>query len=228
MSKEIFKEEKVITQHDVENKQLKEENEKVESRKVESRKEENEKLKKENEQLRKNNVDVKIKESIEKPIEIKSLEEDKNMTDWFDRNKFKEILAIIDSNKFNYRNKIGEFKYIGIRDLVNNIRNNTISKIDAKKDLNTLNKIKNAEIKYKRLIPKHKELLNLFNDLLDIILTDKTLQSESQEDKNNNENEQAESRKEENERVESRKEENEKVENRKDKNEKENSDEDDN
>ena len=61
---------KLITQHDVENKQLKEENEKIESRKVESRKEENEKLKKENEQLRKNNVDVKIKESIEKSIEI--------------------------------------------------------------------------------------------------------------------------------------------------------------
>ena len=91
MSKEIFKEEKIVAQHDVENKQLKEENEKVESRKVESRKEENEKLKKENEQLRKNNVDVKIKQSIEKPIEIKSLEEDKNMTDWFNRNKFKRI-----------------------------------------------------------------------------------------------------------------------------------------
>ena len=120
----------------------KEENEKVRSRKVESRKEENEKVRKENEQLRKNNVDTKIEESIEKPIEIKSLEEDKNMTDWFDRNKFKEILAIIDSNKFNYRNKIGAFKYIDIRDLVNNNRNNTISKIDAKKDLNTLNKIK--------------------------------------------------------------------------------------
>ena len=38
MSKEIFKEEKIITQHDVKNTQLKEENEKVESRKVESRK----------------------------------------------------------------------------------------------------------------------------------------------------------------------------------------------
>ena len=112
--------EKIITHHDVENEQLKEENEKVESKK-----EENEKLKKGNKQLRKNNVDVKIKESIEKPIEIKSFEEDKN--------KFKEILAIIDSNKFNYRNKIGEFKYIDIRDLVNNIRNNTISERDAKK-----------------------------------------------------------------------------------------------
>ena len=88
MSEEIFKEEKIITQHDVENKQLKEENEKVESRK-----EENEKLKKENEQLRKNNVDVKIKESIEKPIEIKSLEEDKNTTYWFDRNNKLSLTA---------------------------------------------------------------------------------------------------------------------------------------
>ena len=80
-----------------------------------------------------NDVDVKIKKSIEKPIEIKSLEEDKNLTDCFDRNKFKEILAIIESSKFNYSDKIGEFKYIDIRDSVNNIRSNTISKIDAKK-----------------------------------------------------------------------------------------------
>ena len=109
------------------------------------------------------------------------------MTDWIDRNKFEKNLAIIDSNKFNYKNKIGEFKYIDIKDLVNNIRNNTISEIDAKKDLNTLNKIKNAEIiKHKRHTPKHKESLNLFNDLLDIILTDKKLESESQEDKNEN------------------------------------------
>ena len=113
-----------------------------------------------------------------------------------DKNKFKEILTIIDSNKFNYKNKIGEFKYIDIKDLVNNIRNNTISEIDAKKDLNTLNEIKNVEtIKYKKCTPAHKELLNLFNDLLDIILTDQTLESESQED----ENEKVESRKEENE-----------------------------
>ena len=87
-----------------------------------------------------------------------------------DKNKFKEILAIIDSNKFNYKNKIGEFKYIGIKDLVNNIRNNTITEIYAKKGLNTLNKIKNAEIiKYEKHTPKQKELLNLFNDLLDTV-----------------------------------------------------------
>ena len=120
--------------------------------------------------------------------------------DWFDKNKFQNILAIIDSHKFNYRHKIGEFRYIKIKDLVNNIKNNTISEISAKKDLNTLNKIKNAEIiKYRKRTCGHKKLLNLFNDLLDIILTDKTLESESQEDKNKNENEKVESRKEENE-----------------------------
>ena len=92
----------------------------------------------------------------EEPKEIKS-------PNWIDKNKFKEILAIIDSNKFNYKNKIGEFKYIDIKDLVNNIRNNTISEIFAKKGLNTL---KNAElIKYKKRTHGQKELLNLCNDL---------------------------------------------------------------
>ena len=84
--------------------------------------------------------------------------------------------------------------------MVNDIRNNTISEIDPKKDLNTLDKIKNAEIiKYKKRTPGHKKLLDLFNNFLDIILTDKTLESESQKNKNENENEKVESRKEENE-----------------------------
>ena len=130
----------------------------------------------ENEQFKKKK---KIKEELK---EIKSL-------NWFDENKFKEILAIIDNNEFNYKNRIGEFKYIDIKDLVNNIKNNTISEIDAKKSLNALNKIKNAEIKYKRLIPKQKELLNLFNNLLDTILTDKTLMSSKEENEKLNENE---------------------------------------
>ena len=92
MSEEIFKEEKIITQHDVENKQLKEENEQL--------RKENEQLRKENEQLRKNNVvkDATIKEPIEKPIKIQSPKEDKNMTgnypNWFDRNKFEKLLLI--------------------------------------------------------------------------------------------------------------------------------------
>ena len=130
-SEELFKEEKFFA-HDLENKQLKEENEQ---------------LTKENEQLRKNNVtkDAKIKESTKKPKEIKSPKEDKNTIDypnWFDKNKFKKILAIIDSSKFNHKNKIGKFIYIYIKDLVNNIRNNTISEIDAKQGLHTLNEIK--------------------------------------------------------------------------------------
>ena len=97
--------------------------------------------------------------------------------------------------------------------MVNNFKNNTISKIGAKKRLNILGKIKNAEIKDKRLIHGQKELLNLF-DLLDTILADKTLEPKSQENKN----EKAERRKEENERVESRKEENENLETRKEEN----------
>ena len=52
---------------------------------------------------------------------------------WIDKNKFEKNLAIIDSNKFNYKNKIGEFKYIDIKDLVDNIKNNAISEIPAKK-----------------------------------------------------------------------------------------------
>ena len=70
--------------------------------------------------------------------------------------------------------------------MVNNIRNNTISEISAKKGLN---EIKNAEIiKYKKRTPKHQELLNLFNDLLDTILTDKTLMSSNDDNENKNEN----------------------------------------
>ena len=106
---------------------------------------------------------------------------------WIDKNKFENILAIIDSNKFNYKNKIGKFKFIDIKDLVNSIKNNAINEIDAEKDLNKLHEIKNVEtIKYKKCNPGRKDLLNLFNDLLDIILTDKT-ESESQEDENKNE-----------------------------------------
>ena len=62
----------------------------------------------------------------EEPKEIKS-------PNWIDKNKFEKILTIIDSNKFNYKNKIGEFKYIDIKDMVNKIQNNAISEIDATK-----------------------------------------------------------------------------------------------
>ena len=131
MSEESF------IQHDVENKQLKEENKKLrkenENEKLETR---NEKLETRNEKVEMTNENKQFKKNNivkEEPKEIKS-------PNWFDKNKFKEILAIIDSKEFTYRNKIGEFKYDNIKDLVNNIRNNTISEIDAKKDLNALKK----------------------------------------------------------------------------------------
>ena len=81
-----------------------------------------------------------------------------------------------------------------MKDLVNNIKDNTISEIDAKKRLNTLNIIKNSEIKHKKLISGQKELLNLFDDLSDIILTDEILVSsihknEKLKEENENENE---------------------------------------
>ena len=68
--------------------------------------------------------------------------------------------------------------------MVNNVRDNTIGEISAKKRLNQLNERKNTGIiRYKKRTPKQKELLNLFNDLLDVILTDKTLKLKSQKDK---------------------------------------------
>ena len=78
--------------------------------------------------------------------------------------------------------------------MVNNIKNNAISEIDAKKNLNELKEIKNVGImEHKKRTSKEKQLLNLFNNLLNTILTNKI--SENQE----NENEKEESRKEENE-----------------------------
>ena len=105
-----------------------------------------EQLKKENEESTKEPIEIKsseelteesmeiksFEESTEEQMEIKSFEEsteesmekiffeeDGNTTEWFDRNKFKI-------------KKIGRFKYNDIKDLVNNIRNNTVSKIQAK------------------------------------------------------------------------------------------------
>ena len=72
MSKEIFKEEKIITQYDVENKQLKKRKWKIKKRKWEW--ETQEMTNDENEQLKKKNIvkDANIKELIEEPKEIKS------------------------------------------------------------------------------------------------------------------------------------------------------------
>ena len=105
--------------------------------------------------------DSNIQKLIKEPKGIK-------IPNWIDKNKFKE--TIIDSNKFGRKNKISEFKYIDIKDLISNIKDNTISEIDAKKHLNTLKIIKTSEIKHKNLIHGQKGLLNLFDDLPNIIL----------------------------------------------------------
>ena len=82
--------------------------------------------------------------------------------------------------------------------MVSNIKNNTISETDAKKDLNALNEINVEEIKYKKRTPKQKGLLILFDDLFNIVLTDKTLESERKEKKKKVESKKVESKKEEN------------------------------
>ena len=87
----ILRSEEGFIQHDVKNKQLNENENNNE-----------------NEEFKNKIVkDSIIKGLIEKPKEIKS-------PNWFDKNKFKEILTIIDSN--NLVTKIGDFKYIDIKD----------------------------------------------------------------------------------------------------------------
>ena len=78
------------------------------------------------------------------------------ITNWYDTNKFNKILTNIDSNKFNHKNKIGKLKFNDINNLINNIKNNTISEADAKKKLNALNEIKKTEIKNKHLLMAEK------------------------------------------------------------------------
>ena len=64
--------------------------------------------------------------------------------------------------------------------MINNIKNNTISKTDAKQKLNALDEIRKVETKNKRLFSSQKILLNLFDDLLKAILNNNN---------NNNDNE---------------------------------------
>ena len=57
-----------------------------------------------------------------------------NTTSWYDTSKFNEILATIDNNNFNHKNKIGKLKFNDINDLINSIKGNTISEADTKKN----------------------------------------------------------------------------------------------
>ena len=110
-------------------------------------------------ELRKELTEESDKESDEELIEIISPKKDEKTTDWYDKNKFKNILTTIDSNKFDHKNKIGKLKFNDINNLVNSIKNNRISETYAKQKLNALNEIKKAEIKGKRLISGQKKLL---------------------------------------------------------------------
>ena len=80
--------------------------------------------------------------SDEELIEIINLKKDENTTDWYEKN----------SNGFNHKNKIGKLRFNDINNVINNIKNNTISEALAKQKLNALNKIKKEETKNKRLI----------------------------------------------------------------------------
>ena len=91
----------------------------------------------------------------------------------------KKILATIKINKFSYKNKIGKLKFNDINNLINNIKNNTISEAFAKRKLNALNKIKKAETKNKRLINGQKILLNLFDDLVKAIFNNKIMSEDN-------------------------------------------------
>ena len=135
-------------------------------------------------------------DSDEELTEVKIPKNNKNKADWYDTNKLKIILTTIDSNNFNHKTKISKLKFNDINSLINNIKNNTISEADAKKKINALNEIKKAEIKNKCLINDQKELLNLFDDLLEAIfdnnkneIKNNNVSESGSENENDNENE---------------------------------------
>ena len=108
--------------------------------------------------------------SDEDLMEIRSPKKDEDTTDWYDKNKFKKILITIDSNGFNHKITIGKLRFIDINNLINDIKNNTISEALAKQKLNALHEIKKAETKNKHLINVQKIFLNSFDNLTEAIL----------------------------------------------------------
>ena len=108
---------------------------------------------------------------------------------WFDKKKLRKISAIVNNNKFNHKTKIGKFKYTDIKSMVDDINKNTISEKLARKNLNALNELKNAEIKNKRLSSNQTELLTLFDHLLETISNNNSNNNNNNNNGNNNENE---------------------------------------
>ena len=105
----------------------------------ESNKKSNKELNKEsNKELNKKSNKESNKRSNKELIETISPKNDENTTNWYDKNKFNKILTTTDSNKL---------KFNVINDLINNIKNNTISEANAKKKINELNEIKKSRNK---------------------------------------------------------------------------------
>ena len=74
--------------------------------------------------------------SINKPD---NKEVNSNISSWYDTDKFNKIPATIDNDNFNHKNKVGKLKFSDINGLINSIKNNTISEVDAKNKINELN-----------------------------------------------------------------------------------------
>ena len=87
-------------------------------------------------------VDKESEEEFIEDLKERFSLNNKSTTNWYDKNKFDKILTTIDNNNFNHKNKIGKFKFNDINNLINNIKNNTISEADTKKKINELNEIK--------------------------------------------------------------------------------------
>ena len=111
-------------------------------------------------------------------MEIRNLNNNKSTADWYDKNKFKKILTIIDNNSFHHKNKLGKLKFNDINNLIINVKNNAISEADTKKKINELNKIKKTETKSKCLINGQKILLSLFDDLVEAIFNNNKIVNE--------------------------------------------------
>ena len=72
--------------------------------------------------------------------------------------------------------------------MINNIKNNTTSEADTIKKITKLNKIKNTEIKGKRLINSQEKLLSLFDDLKTILNNNNNGNNNESNSNNKNEN----------------------------------------
>ena len=129
------------------------------------------------------------KRSNKELIETISLKNDDNTTNWYEKNKFNKILTTVDSNNFDHKNKIGKLKFNDINNLINNIKNNTISEANAKKKINKLKEAKKVETKSKRIIDGQEILLNLFDDLKPIFNNNNNNSNNSNNNESGSENE---------------------------------------